>query len=82
MCAYLMYYIPSDINNDEYCVYDLMHLSISYMALEFFHCHCHCQTFIYCIIRMICFLSLFIISDTLRKHLEYLWVSITRLITT
>ena len=47
MCAYLMYYISSDINNDEYCVYDLMYLCIYYMAIKFFHCHhchCHCQT--------------------------------------
>ena len=41
MCAYLMYYISSDINNDEYCVYDLMYLCIYYMAIKF--CHCHCQ---------------------------------------
>ena len=26
MCAYLMHYIPSDINNYEYCVYDLMYI--------------------------------------------------------
>ena len=43
MCAYLMYYISSDINNDEYCVYDLMYLCIYYMAIKFFHCHCHCH---------------------------------------
>ena len=40
MCAYLMYYIPSDINNDEYCVYDLMYLCIYYMAMKLIHCHC------------------------------------------
>ena len=39
MCAYLMYDISSDINNDEYCVYDLMYLCIYYMAIKFFHCH-------------------------------------------
>ena len=48
MCAYLMYYISSDINNDEYCVYALMYLCIYYMAIKFFHfhchhCHCHCH---------------------------------------
>ena len=43
VCAYLMYYISSDINNDEYCVYDLMYLCIYYMAIKFFHCHCHCH---------------------------------------
>ena len=43
ICAYLMYYISSDINNDEYCVYDLMYLCIYYMAIKFFRCHCHCQ---------------------------------------
>ena len=36
-----MYCISSDINNDEYCVYDLMYLCIYYMAIRFFHCHCH-----------------------------------------
>ena len=35
-----MYYISSDINNDEYCVYDLMYLCIYFMAIKFFHC-CH-----------------------------------------
>ena len=39
VCAYLMYYISSDINNDEDCVYDLMYLCIYYMAIKFFHCH-------------------------------------------
>ena len=43
MYAYLMYYIPSDIDNDEYCVYDLMYLCIYYMATKLFHCHCHCH---------------------------------------
>ena len=42
-----MYYISSDINNDDYCVYDLMYLCIYYMAIKFFHCqkffHCHCH---------------------------------------
>ena len=43
MCAYLLYYIPSDINNDEYCAYDLMYLCIYYMAIKLIHCHCHCH---------------------------------------
>ena len=30
MCAYLMYYISSDINNDEYCVYDLIYVSTTW----------------------------------------------------
>ena len=39
----LMYYIPSDINNDEYCVYDLMYLCTYFMPLKLIHCHCHRQ---------------------------------------
>ena len=39
ICAYLIYNIPSDINNDVYCVYDLMHLCIYYMTIKFFRCH-------------------------------------------
>ena len=32
LCAYLMYYAPSDINSDEYCAYGLVYLRIYYMA--------------------------------------------------
>ena len=41
MCAYLMYYIPG--NNDEYCVYNLMHICIYYMVIKHIHYHCHCH---------------------------------------